>query len=638
MTEQAAARRLVERDAAEVAAPDSGYAVVAGEPLVDERVVGREQVEDAPVLAQHAVEEQLRLAAERLAEPFAEVGENVLVRLHGGGVPQRQPLAGEVAREGVRARIGEHPRHLRVECRLLAQLSPLGEVEKLVVRDTAPEEERQARRQLEVADAVVGVRRRARRVPLDAEEELRADQQPADRHLDAGVEAAAVAAALVEVDQTVHVLTVDRPAERAPREGREDVPRARGLFIDRRAGGGPARQDPLPARRLVDRARAAGFVRSGDRHALHVGLIARIPAGSLAGERPEVELADPFRLGRRLAKERDPHFVRSRRDRDANLQRFDLRHVEAARIVLVGRLADGQQLDPFTVDRDFEVVRLDAQRPVRQHLDDVLGIFREVVLDHHAAPRTEREAFHPDVLPEVGRDAEGLGGRRRHGRRHREAAHLARRREVPIHERRRDAEHAGDVVEAVARVVRRQQVVDVHVEGQQVADGVAVLGAAEPMERLGPPRIGTGGGRGVEFAFQPGAKRVVGGVVRTRPGTGRHGAGPQFPDHLFPLRGMRRDVRRVDRLKREAAGLQPVVVTGDAVTVEQRLLIEFDRGARRTRGLGRRRGRRSRRQDDGDTACNRRECKSRASRHLRPPDAARTAARKPRPRRKITPF
>jgi hypothetical protein len=58
-----------------------------------------------------------------------------------------------------------------------------------------------------------------------------------------------------------------------------------------------------------------------------------------------------------------------------------------------------------------------------------------------------------------------------------QAAHLARRPEILLEERRRNAQHAGDVVEAEALVVRRQQARPVDLQVEQVADGVAVLGA-----------------------------------------------------------------------------------------------------------------------------------------------------------------
>ena len=67
-------------------------------------------------------------------------------------VAQHQPLAGEVVDQRARLRIREHPLHLPLEHRRLAQLPASRPRQQLVVRDRAPQEERQPRRQLEVAD------------------------------------------------------------------------------------------------------------------------------------------------------------------------------------------------------------------------------------------------------------------------------------------------------------------------------------------------------------------------------------------------------------------------------------------------------------------------------------------------------
>ena len=61
-----AAAVLGQRHAAELRPGDVRNAVVQRHALVDERVVGREQVEQAPILAHEAVEEELGLALERL--------------------------------------------------------------------------------------------------------------------------------------------------------------------------------------------------------------------------------------------------------------------------------------------------------------------------------------------------------------------------------------------------------------------------------------------------------------------------------------------------------------------------------------------------------------------------------------------
>ena len=77
------------------------------------------------------------------------------------------------------------------------------DVQQFVVGDAAPQKKREARGELEVADAEGEPSRICRpalsgveRVALDPEQKLRADQQPLERALDAEVEPAGVAALL----------------------------------------------------------------------------------------------------------------------------------------------------------------------------------------------------------------------------------------------------------------------------------------------------------------------------------------------------------------------------------------------------------------------------------------------------------
>ena len=150
VAEQAAPRVVRDGHAAEVAAVDARDPVVARQPLVHEGVVGRQQVQHAAVLAHHALEQQFRLAAERLAEVVVEVREVVLVRNRGPQVPQLQPLPGEVSDQRLGAAIGQHAAHLPLQHRRLPQLALRGHVHQLVVGDAAPQEEREARGELEI--------------------------------------------------------------------------------------------------------------------------------------------------------------------------------------------------------------------------------------------------------------------------------------------------------------------------------------------------------------------------------------------------------------------------------------------------------------------------------------------------------
>ena len=78
LAEQAPPRLVGHRHAPEVAAVDVRNLVVLGQPLVDERVVGRQQIEHVVVLAHDAVEEQLGLALKRLPQVVVEVREQIV--------------------------------------------------------------------------------------------------------------------------------------------------------------------------------------------------------------------------------------------------------------------------------------------------------------------------------------------------------------------------------------------------------------------------------------------------------------------------------------------------------------------------------------------------------------------------------
>ena len=92
--------------------------------------------------------------------PSSNSGNSIRSGLDALQVPQLQPLAGEVGDQRLGARIGQHPAHLRRVHARVAQPALLRQAQQLVVRNAAPEEERQPRRQLQVAEPVGGVRPR----------------------------------------------------------------------------------------------------------------------------------------------------------------------------------------------------------------------------------------------------------------------------------------------------------------------------------------------------------------------------------------------------------------------------------------------------------------------------------------------
>ena len=106
----------------------------------------------------------------------------------------------------------------------------------------------------------------------------------------------------------------------------------------------------------------------------------------------------------------------------------------------------------------------------------------------------------------------------------------------------------------MARIVFGKQRRHVHVEGEDVANRILVLDAAQSTERIGPTRIRPRRCRAVERGFQMGRERVVGRLVRTRLASGRHHPSTELANDLFPRRGIARHTRDVERIEGEPPG------------------------------------------------------------------------------------
>src|SRR4029434_6723243 len=94
----------------------------------------------------------------------------------------------EVGREVERAPIREHSARLLLELLRATELACRRRREQLIVGDAAPQEERQAGRQLEIADSVDAAGGNGPGFAFHAEQELRIDEHGAQRPLDAIVE------------------------------------------------------------------------------------------------------------------------------------------------------------------------------------------------------------------------------------------------------------------------------------------------------------------------------------------------------------------------------------------------------------------------------------------------------------------
>ena len=159
----------------------------------------------------------------------------------------------------------------------------------------------------------------------------------------------------------------------------------------------------------------------------------------------------------------------------------------------------------------------------------------------------------------------------------RKATDALRRLEIALEQRRRNFEHACDVVETVARIVRRQQLGDDDYHAEQIPDCVGVLAAIEAMERHGPARIGVLGGGGIERGLEPADE--LGALPRRQRRTigRRHHSCAQLANDGFPQCGVGMDIGEADRFQRQPPGDFGVVVAVDAVLLDQRLLGEVRR-------------------------------------------------------------
>ena len=227
LAEQPEAPLVGQRHAAEVAAVDVVDAVVPRQLLVEERVVGAQQLVNRPILADLALEEQLRLRRHRLAQRVVEVGEH---RWSGVDAWMLRTWS-HCPTKSFMNRVARRSASMRFTCcvehRRILQLALRREVEQLVVGNAPPQEERQPRRQLEIAQPVDVAGLGAGRLALDAEQELRRRQQRFERALDAGVEVALAPAFAVDGQQRLDVGVGDRPAVGAPRQRGDDPARAR---------------------------------------------------------------------------------------------------------------------------------------------------------------------------------------------------------------------------------------------------------------------------------------------------------------------------------------------------------------------------------------------------------------------------
>ena len=195
-----------------VAARHARDAVVPGQPLVDERVVGPVEVEQAAVFLHEVREEQLGLAPHRPREVLVVVRVEVRVGPNLVHVLQAKPLRREARAQRLGPGVGEHAQGLPLQL-FGGQAVRLGQGPELFVGRRAPQEERQARGEGGVAQAVAPPRRVDRR-PLEPQHEVGAREHRLERGPHADLEAAGRRAFVEERQQSVDVAGGEGPAVR----------------------------------------------------------------------------------------------------------------------------------------------------------------------------------------------------------------------------------------------------------------------------------------------------------------------------------------------------------------------------------------------------------------------------------------
>ena len=515
LREQALPLRAGERDLAELLAGDPGQAVVLGQPLIDEGVIGGEEVDDRPVLLEDVPEELLRLRAHVAAQLLAEVGEFVVVGIDDGQHPQLQPLAGEILRQRLGLGIAEHAPDLGVQ--IPAEFAGVGEREELRVGHGTPEEVGEPRGEgvfVDVADGRGVVRVR---LQLVAEQEVGRNQRSGERVLDPGREVVAVRPGLViQLHEAVRLGGGDRPA-----------PGLAGEVGDQFAGD----------RALV---LAVGLLGEDAPVRLGQGHLGAERAGHLDVVAVEVAVLDDLLLLGRFALARGLHgldVVEVVEEGDGHLLlagRLDL-HLGLIGLGFADLGLHVELLDVLAVQPHGHLHRVrTGLLAVGLHAQHIFAGGRKLV--GHGELAVGGQAAHlADIgtaLKLLGREMPGRGRTRAadDGLVH-DALGGAK---VLLEEHRRQREHVADVVKAVADVVLWEVIRRLEVHAHEIAHRVVVFDAVQPVQGHAA-RVRVVGVHREEGLPDPGGDGFT--LVQGRLGLlllGRHVAGLDVVQHVFP--------------------------------------------------------------------------------------------------------
>ena len=270
--------------------------------------------------------------------------------------------------------------------------------------------------------------------------------------------------------------------------------------VGRRALRGPAHEDLATACRIAG---AMSVERPFDRDLADVRI--ELKSGNLA-RRVHRPLKRLVQLGARQ--------VVGREERHTDRVQPGLDRGARGRPPVAGRVLDllipVEELHALAVDRDLELFAGDLTQDGRKvsgdtfHRECVVTVGGKLILDQDAAAGSERQPFDVEVLRRVSRHIEH---RLRCSRdiTNREPADFSRGRQVRLHQRRRHRQRARLVVEAMRRIVGRQELRGIHFEREEVANRIRVFRPVEAMKARGRH---VSDGAAIELILHPSNQRL----------------------------------------------------------------------------------------------------------------------------------
>ena len=187
------------------------------------------------------------------------------------------------------------------------------------------------------------------------------------------------------------------------------------------------------------------------------------------------------------------------------------------------------------------------------------------------APRIERQLVIGAVATRTAEWAEAFFSRLEREVAHSEAAHLTSHCQILFEQGGRERQHVAEIVKAVAGIIYRERRAGLNVYGQQIPNRIAVLGPVQAVND-GRARIGIALSRAIQRAFQPVDKgRHLGRFGFGRIGR-RHLPGADFAQDLLPNCRVAADMIEIQTFQHDVGGSGFLVMTGDAIFLDQRAL------------------------------------------------------------------